>query len=73
MPLLYCLADYAENWALAEALEAFPNIPYRLARRASLLTAAKSQLVTAALGIALALAIAAWGRAHQHRPGDTRS
>jgi hypothetical protein len=73
VPLLYCLADYAENWALAEALEAFPNIPYRLARRASFLTAAKSQLVTAALGIALALAIAAWGRAHQQRPGDTRS
>src|SRR5262245_44174770 len=24
VPLLYCLADYAENWALAEALEAFP-------------------------------------------------
>jgi hypothetical protein len=72
VPLLYCLADYAENWALAEALDAFPNIPYRLARRASFLTAAKSQLVTAALGIALALAIAAWGRAHQHRPGGTR-
>jgi hypothetical protein len=73
VPLLYCLADYAENWALAEALDAFPNIPYRLARRASFLTATKSQLVTAALGIALALAIAAWGRAHQHGPGDRRS
>jgi hypothetical protein len=69
-PLLYCLADYAENWVLAEALEAFPNIPYRLARRASFLTAAKSQLVTAALGIALALAIAAWGRAHWSGSGD---
>jgi hypothetical protein len=70
VPLLYCLADYAENWALAEALEAFPEIPYRLARRASLLTAAKSQLVTAAIGIALALAIAAWGRGRQHRRRD---
>jgi hypothetical protein len=70
VPLLYCIADYAENWALAEALEAFPNIPYRLARRASFLTAAKSQLVTAALGIALALAIAAWGRARLSGGGD---
>jgi hypothetical protein len=73
VPLLYCLADYAENWALAEALEAYPNISYRLARRASFLTAAKSQLITAALGIALALAIATWGRAHRHGPGDRRS
>ncbi len=71
VPVLYCLADYAENWALAEALDAFPEIPYRLARRASLLTAAKSQLVTAAIGIALALAITAWGRGHQHRRRDT--
>lgn len=63
VPLLYCLADYAENFALAEALQAFPNIPYRLARRASILTAAKSQLIAAALGIAFALVIAAWGRA----------
>jgi hypothetical protein len=73
VPLLYCLADYAENWALAEALEAFPDIPYRLARRASFLTAAKSQLITAAIGIALALAIASWGRAHQRGRRDTRS
>jgi hypothetical protein len=71
VPLLYCLADYAENWTLAEALEAFPNIPYRLARRASFLTATKSQLVTAALGIALALAIAAWGRAHERGPDNS--
>src|SRR5437763_13325242 len=26
VPLLYCLADYAENWTLAEALQAYPNI-----------------------------------------------
>jgi ABC-type sulfate transport system permease component len=73
VPVLYCIADYAETWALAETLEAFPSIPYRLARRASILAAAKSQLVTAALGIALALAIAAWGRAHRQGPGGTRS
>ena len=30
---------------LVEALQAYPNIPYRLARRASFLTAAKSQLI----------------------------
>jgi hypothetical protein len=71
VPLLYCLADYAENWALAEALDAFPEIPYRLARRASLLTAAKSQLVTAAIGVALALAISGWGRGQKHRRRDT--
>ena len=47
VPLFYCLADYAENWTLVEALQAYPNIPYRLARRASFLTAAKSQLVVA--------------------------
>ncbi len=70
VPLFYCLADYAENWTLAEALQAFPNIPYRLARRASFLTAAKSQLIVAALGIAVALVIAAWGRAR--RPGPDR-
>jgi len=70
VPLFYCLADYAENWALAEALQAFPNISYRLARRASFLTAAKSQLIVAALGIAVALVIVAWGRARQPGPGD---
>ena len=47
MPLFYCLADYAENWTLVESLQAYPNIPYRLARRASFLTAAKSQLIVA--------------------------
>jgi hypothetical protein len=73
VPLLYCLADYAENWALAEALSVFPEIPYRLARRASVLTAAKSQLVTAAIGIALALALTAWGRAYQHSRRNTAS
>ena len=65
VPLLYCIADYGENFALVEALRAYPNIPYWLARRASFLTATKSQLVTASTGIAAALAIAAWGRARQ--------
>jgi hypothetical protein len=65
VPLLYCLADYAENWALVEALQAYPNISYRLARRASFLTAAKSQLIVASLGIAVALAVAAWGLAQR--------
>ena len=65
VPVLYCAADYAENWTLVEALQAYPNIPYRLARRASFLTAAKSQLIVASLGIAVALAIAAWGLARR--------
>jgi hypothetical protein len=68
VPLLYSLADYAENWTLVESLQAYPNIPYRLARRASFLTATKSQLVVASIGIAVALAVAAWGTAH--RSGD---
>jgi hypothetical protein len=71
LPLLYCLADYAENWTLAEALQTYPNIPYRLARRASILTAAKSQLIVAAVGVAVALAIAAWGLAHHWHNGSS--
>jgi hypothetical protein len=76
VPLFYWLADYAENWTLAEALQAYPNIPYRLARRASILTATKSQLVVASVGIAVALVVAAWGTAHRsggnarHRLGE---
>ncbi len=69
VPLAYCLADYAENWALVEALQAHPNIPYSVARRASILTGTKSQLVVAALGLAVALAVAAWGQAHRWRDG----
>jgi hypothetical protein len=63
---MYCLADYAENWTLVEALQTYPNITYRLARRASILTATKSQLVVASVGIGLALLIAAWGRTRSH-------
>jgi len=76
VPLFYSLADYAENWALVESLQAYPNIPYRLARRASVLTATKSQLVVASVGIAVALVVAAWGTAHRsgndghHRLGE---
>jgi len=70
VPLMYCIADYAENWTLVEALQAYPNISYRLARRASFLTAAKSQLVTASIGIAVALVIAAWARTRWHVPGS---
>ena len=71
VPLLYCLADYGENFALGEALEAYPDITDELAHRASLLTAAKSQLVVASLGVAAALALAAWslGRRHGSPPG----
>lgn len=68
-PLFYCLADYAENWALTETLRAYPNIPYRLARRASLLTAAKSQLIVASIGIAAALVVAAWATARRSGAG----
>jgi hypothetical protein len=69
VPVLYCLIDYAENWTLVEALQAYPNIPYRLARRASILTATKSQLIVASVGIGLALLIAAWGRTRSHGGG----
>ena len=72
VPLLYCVADYAENWTLVEALQAYPNIPYRLARNASFLTAAKSQLIVASLGIAVALAIAGWGFAHHWAEASRR-
>ena len=71
VPVLYCAADYGENWALVDALRTYPNIPYWLARRASFLTATKSQLVTASIGIAVALAIAAWGRARWGTPPVT--
>jgi hypothetical protein len=65
VPMCYCAADYAENWTLAEALRAYPNISYRLARRASILTATKSQLVVASIGIAAALVAAAWAQARK--------
>jgi hypothetical protein len=68
VPLLYCLADYGENFALGEALEAYPDITDELAHRASLLTAAKSQLVVASLGVAAALALAAWSLGRRGGP-----
>jgi hypothetical protein len=72
VPLCYCLVDYAENWALAECLDAFPNLTYRLARRASFLTAAKSQLVVAAVGIAIALIVVGLGTAYRSGDGTER-
>jgi len=60
VPALYCVADYAENWAIAAVLRAYPDIPGPLAETASFLTAAKSQLVVLSAGIAVALAIVAW-------------
>ncbi len=71
VPVLYCLSDYAENWALLEAVQTYPNISYRLARRASILTATKSQLIVASVGIALALLIAAWARWRQYGVGHS--
>jgi hypothetical protein len=65
VPILYCLADYGENWAVSNLIKAYPNIDDRLALRASLLTAAKSQLVAASIGFAIALAIAARGFAQR--------
>jgi hypothetical protein len=69
VPLLYCLADYGENFYLGEALEAYPEITDELAHRASLLTAAKSQLVVASVGLAAALAVAAWSLSRRGRDG----
>ena len=63
VPLLYGLADYGENLAVAQMLRAYPKIGDALAHRASVLTAAKSQLIAASIGIAVALAVAAWGAA----------
>lgn len=61
VPVLYCLADYGENAAVAEMLRAYPTIDEALAQKASFLTALKSQLVAASVGIVVALAVAAWG------------
>jgi hypothetical protein len=61
VPVLYFCADYLENAALEQMLRAYPDLEDAMAERASILTAAKSQLFAASAGIALALAIAAWG------------
>lgn len=65
VPVLYGVADYAENWAFGDMLKAYPQIGYRLVARASVFTALKSQLVVASLGITVALAIAALVRARR--------
>ncbi len=63
VPILYGIADYLENVSLAHMLRVYPNIEDVMAERASMLTAAKSQLFAASAGIAAALAITAWGNA----------
>lgn len=74
VPLIYGVADYVENWAIANLLQLYPNIDDLMAERASLLTAAKSQLVAASIGIAAALAVAgvasAGNRSGSRSPGD---
>lgn len=67
VPLVYGIADYLENWAIANMLHLYPNIDDLMAERTSLLTAAKSQLVAASVGIAAALAVAALGSAGSRR------
>ena len=57
VPLIYCAADYAENWSFGELLRSYPKIDYRLVRRASIITSIKSQLAAASLGIAIALPV----------------
>lgn len=68
VPVLYFLADYMENAALEQMLRVYPDLEDVMAERASLLTAAKSQLFAASAGIALALAVAAWGLSLRPRP-----
>jgi len=58
VPLIYCAADYAENWSFGELLRSYPKIDYRLVRRTSIITSIKSQLAAASLGIAVALPVA---------------
>ena len=60
LPLLYCCADLAENAAVSRMLAEHAAISDQLAHRASLLTAAKSQLVAAAIGFAAALVALSW-------------
>jgi hypothetical protein len=61
VPVLYFLADYLENAAIEQMLRLYPDLDDAMAERASMLTAAKSQLFAASAGIAVALAVAAWG------------
>jgi len=70
VPLLYFCADYMENAALERMLRVYPDLEDVMAERASLLTAAKSQLFAASAGIAMALAIAAWGINLRSRAGE---
>jgi hypothetical protein len=70
VPVLYCIADYMENSAIAEILRLYPDVEDVMADKASVLTAAKSQLVAASLGIGAAVAIAAWGSGARSDPKD---
>lgn len=76
VPVLYFCADYMENAAIEQMLRAYPDLEDTMAERASILTAAKSQLFAASAGIALALAVAAWGvslrQRAQQQPGADR-
>ena len=60
LPLLYCGADLAENVAVSRMLAEHAAISDQLAHRASLLTAAKSQLVAAAIGFAAVFVALSW-------------
>ena len=70
VPMLYCVVDYMENWAIAEILRVYPDIEDVMAEKASVLTAAKSQLVAASIGIGVAVAVAAWSSAARSEPPD---
>lgn len=71
VPVLYFLADYLENAAVAQLLRHYPDLEDAMALRASMLTAAKSQLFAASFGIAAALAIVSWARRMgARRPGQ---
>lgn len=67
VPVLYCIVDYIENAAIARILRLYPDIDDTMATRASHLTAAKSQLVAASIGIAATLGATAWGLAVRAR------
>ncbi len=57
VPCLYAAADMAEARTLGALVASYPDIPAALARTASRLTSAKSQLVALSIGLAAALAL----------------
>lgn len=70
VPLLYCFADFGENWQIARVLHAYPDIPDNLARSASRFTSAKSQTLIASSGIVVAFALARWWTGPQRVEGN---